>query len=399
MNARLASLQTYPFQKLAALLQGIEPPKDRSPIRLFVGEPQDAAPSFVLEALARGLDGVSRYPATRGSAELRQSVAGWANRRFRLTRRPLDPERHVLPVAGTREALFSIAQAVIDDSAEPRPAVLMPNPFYQIYEGAALLAGARPHYVNTLESNGYHMDLASVPEQVWRQTRLVYLCSPGNPTGAVLSRAQWAQILALSREHGFVIVSDECYSEIYFDESDPPMGLLQAADALGVEYKNCLAFNSLSKRSNLPGLRSGFVAGDPALLDAYFQYRMYQGSALPPPCQVASVAAWDDEAHVEQNRRRYRDRFDAVLEILSGVLQARRPEGGFFLWLATPQDDETFSRELYARENVLVLPGRYLARVSDGIDPGANRVRVALVAPLEECVEAARRIRNYVESL
>lgn len=400
MNPRLARLQPYPFQKLAALLTGLEPPKDRSPIRLSIGEPQDAAPPPVLEALAAGLAGVARYPATRGSPELRDAIARWANRRYRLARRSLDPGREVLPVAGTREALFSIAQALIDGSRPATPAVLMPNPFYQIYEGAALLAGAEPWYVNTTDANGYRLEFSSVPVDVWRRTQLLYVCTPGNPAGAVLTQSDWADIFALSERHGFVIVSDECYSEIYVDETDPPLGVLQAAAALGIEgYRNCLAFNSLSKRSNLPGLRSGFVAGDAQLIERYFEYRTYQGCALPPPTQAASIAAWDDETHVQANRARYRERFDAVLEILGGVLDIARPAAGFYLWPALPQDDETFCRELYARENVLVLPGRYLSRAAHGIDPGAGRARIALVAPLEQCVEAARRMRRYIESL
>lgn len=400
MNARLAGLQPYPFEKLAALLQGIEAPKHKPPIRLSIGEPQHAAPPLVLEALAKNLASVSAYPATRASPELRRSIADWANRRFGLRLQPLDPERHVLPVAGTREALFSIAQAVIDAAAPASPVVMMPNPFYQIYEGAALLAGARPYFVNTLEASGYRMDFAAVPEQVWEQTQLLYVCSPGNPTGAVLTLQDWAEIIELSQRHGFFTAADECYSEIYFDESDPPPGLLQAADRLGVaDYKNCLVFHSLSKRSNLPGLRSGFVAGDPAIIERYFGYRTYQGCALPPPTQAASIAAWNDEIHVRQNRDQYRTKFNAVLDVLDGVLDVRRPAAGFYLWPRTPGDDEAFARGLYAREHVLVLPGSYLSRSINGINPGAGRVRMALVAPLEKCVEAAERIRRYVKSL
>jgi N-succinyldiaminopimelate aminotransferase len=400
MNARLAGLHSYPFQKLTALLDGVTPPKDKSPIRLSIGEPQHAAPAFVLEALAKNLAGLSMYPATKASPELRRSIASWANRRFKLDRTPLDPERHVLPVAGTREALFSIAQATIDPNASRSAIVLMPNPFYQIYEGAALLAGAQPHYVNTVEENGYRMDFAAVPEHVWRQMQLVYLCSPGNPTGAVMKAEDWKQVIELSQRYGFLIASDECYSEIYFDEAHPPIGLLQAAQSAGVsDYKNCLVFHSLSKRSNLPGLRSGFVAGDPAVIEQYFQYRTYQGCALPPPTQVASIAAWDDETHVRQNRTQYRAKFEAVLEILQGVLPVSWPDASFYLWPQTPIDDCTFARDLYARENVLVLPGSYLSREADGTNPGARRLRIALVAPLEECVSAAKRIRHYVESI
>ena len=399
MNARLAALQPYPFQKLAALIEGIEPPKHKAPIRLSIGEPQHAAPALVLDALAKNLNGVSTYPSTKGSLALRQSIASWANRRFKLDRQALDPERHVLPVAGTREALFAIAQTVIAPAAEP-PLVIIPNPFYQIYEGAALLAGARPYFVNTVEANGYRMDLASVPEHVWRQTQLLYVCSPGNPTGAVLTLRDWTNIIELSQRHGFVIASDECYSEIYFDEAAPPPGVLGAAAQMGLrDYTNCLAFHSLSKRSNLPGLRSGFVAGDPAILVDYFNYRTYQGCALPPPTQAASIVAWNDEAHVRENREQYRKKFDVVLEKLGGTLRVRRPDASFYLWPRTPVDDEMFARELYRQENVLVLPGSYLSRSVDGINPGADRVRMALVASPEECIEAAERIRRCVESL
>lgn len=399
MNARLAALQPYPFQKLAALIEGIEPPKQKAPIRLSIGEPQHAAPALVLDALAKNLNGVSTYPSTKGSPALRQSIAHWANRRFKLDRQALDPERHVLPVAGTREALFAIAQTVIAPADDP-PLVIIPNPFYQIYEGAALLAGARPYFVNTVEANGYRMDLASVPQNVWRRTQLLYVCSPGNPTGAVLTPSDWKEIIELSQRHDFIIASDECYSEIYFDEAAPPPGVLEAAAEMGLsDYKNCLAFHSLSKRSNLPGLRSGFVAGDPAILVDFFNYRTYQGCALPPPTQTASIVAWNDEAHVRQNRDQYRQKFDVVLEKLGGTLDVRRPDASFYLWPRTPVDDETFTRELYRRENVLVLPGSYLSRSVDGINPGTDRVRMALVASPEECIEAAERIRRCVESL
>jgi N-succinyldiaminopimelate aminotransferase len=401
MNSRLASLQPYPFQRLAKLIQGVQPPADKAPIRLSIGEPQHAAPSFVLEALRDNLAGLSIYPLTKGSPELRQAIAHWANQRFQLARQPLDPERHLLPVAGTREALFSIAQAVVDRrSHAEQPVVLMPNPFYQIYEGAALLSGARPFFLNTTDANGYRMDFSRVPAELWEQVQLVYVCSPGNPTGAVLGHDDFAALLELAERHNFLIASDECYSELYFDETRPSVGLLQVAAALGApDYRRCLVFHSLSKRSNLPGLRSGFVAGDAAVIEAYGHYRTYHGCALPPPTQAASVAAWNDEVHVRDNRRQYREKFDAVLEILEPVLPVERPDAGFYLWPRTPQDDETFTRELYARENVLVLPGSYLSRHAQGMNPGAGRVRMALVAPLKECVEAARRVRNYVESL
>jgi N-succinyldiaminopimelate aminotransferase len=401
MNSRLASLQRYPFERLATLIQGVTPPANKPPIKLSMGEPQHAAPAFVLEALTQNLNGLSNYPTTKGSPALRTAIADWAMRRFQLDKLKLDPERHVLPVAGTREALFSIAQAVIDRrSHAEQPVVIAPNPFYQIYEGAALLAGARPFFLNTTEENGYRMDFAKVPDEVWEQVQMIYICSPGNPTGAVMSHKDLAMLLGIAEEHDFLICSDECYSEIYFDEAKPPVGLLQVANDLGLEdYRRCLVFHSLSKRSNLPGLRSGFVAGDAEVIAEYFQYRTYQGCALPPPTQAASVSAWGDEAHVAENRALYRKKFDAVLEILKPVLDVKKPEAGFYLWPKLSISDETFTRELYARENVLTLPGSYLSRQAQGTNPGANRVRLALVAGLDECVEAAKRIRNYVESL
>ena len=397
MNPRLASLQSYPFQKLANLIDGIKPP-GKTPIRLSVGEPQHAAPPFVLEALRASFAGYSNYPTTKGSVALREAIVTWANRRFKLDKQPLDPERHVLPVAGTREALFAIASVVVD-ATRSEPVVISPNPFYQIYEGAALLAGAQPLFLNTAESSNYQMDFSAVPAGVWSRVQLVYVCSPGNPTGAILDKAGFSELIELAEKHDFVIASDECYSEIYVDETAPPPGLLEVAAEMGVkDYRRCLAFHSLSKRSNLPGLRSGFVAGDSKVLDQFFQYRTYQGCALPPPTQAASVAAWGDEVHVAKNRALYREKFDKVLEILSPVLPVQRPPAGFYLWPELPTDDEQFTRELYARENVLVLPGRYLSRDTEQGNPGIERARLALVAPVAECVEAAQRIRNYVES-
>jgi N-succinyldiaminopimelate aminotransferase len=400
MNPKLAALHRYPFEKLADLLKGVTPPSDKTPISLAIGEPKHAAPRFVLEELIAHLDSVSSYPATRGQAPLRAAMAAWATRRYGLTDVPLDPDRHILPVAGTREALFSIVQAVVDSSQHQRPVVIMPNPFYQIYEGAALLARAEPYYLNTLPESGFRMDFSQVPKDILARTQLVFICSPGNPTGAVMTSADMAELIALADREDFVIASDECYSEIYFEEGAPPTGLLQVAHSLGIaDYRRCLVFHSLSKRSNLPGLRSGFVAGDGALLQAYLQYRTYQGAALPLFTQAASIKAWGDEAHVRENRRLYREKFDAVLEILRPVLKVEKPDASFYLWPHTPQDDETFARELYQRENVLVLPGSYLSRTAHGVNPGHARVRMALVASLAECVEAARRIRRYIESL
>lgn len=398
MNPRLARLHPYPFQKLAQLTADCTPPKDKSPITLAVGEPKHDAPAFVLEAMRAHLDGLSRYPLTRGTRDLREACGAWATRRFGL-RAALDPERHVLPACGTREALFSVVQALVGRLGHALPVVVTPNPFYQIYEGAALLAGAEIYYVNTSAADGYRMDLAGIPEAVLERTQLVFLCSPGNPTGRVLSHEELAQAIALSQRYGFILAADECYSEIYFDEAAPPVSLLQVADALGLDdYKNCLVFHSLSKRSNLPGLRSGFVAGDPRLIADFLRYRTYHGSAMSEAAQAASSAAWRDEAHVRANRELYRRQFDAVLEILAPVLAIERPQAGFYLWPAVPGgDDEAFARELYRRENVLVLPGRYLSRPAHGGDPGNGRARMALVASFDECVEAARRVRRFIE--
>ncbi len=400
MNSRLAGLQTYPFQKLAGLTRGVTPVPGKAAIRLSIGEPQHEAPRFVLEEIGTQLYTLSSYPTTQGLPALREAIASWANRRFHLERIALDPQRHVLPASGTREALFSIVQALIDPADHARPVVIMPNPFYQIYEGAALLAGAEPYFLNTVAQSGYRMDFDSVPADIWKRTRLLFLCSPGNPTGAVLGREEFAHIIELAERHDFVIASDECYSEIYFDEESPPPGILEVASELGIaDFRRCVAFHSLSKRSNLPGLRSGFVAGDGQIMGDYLQYRTYHGCSLPGLAQAASIKAWGDETHVRANRDLYRAKFDAVLEILAPVLDVAQPEAGFYLWPRTPQDDETFARGLYASENVLVLPGSYLSRTASGINPGCERVRIALVPPLAECIEAAHRIRHHVESL
>lgn len=397
MNSRLAGLQPYPFQKLAELTRGVTPAPGKSLIRLSIGEPQHAAPRFVLEEINAQLHTLSAYPSTHGLPALRSAIAAWAQRRFRVA---LDPERHVLPVSGTREALFSIVQAVIDPADKARPVVIMPNPFYQIYEGAAILAGAEPYFLSTTAESGYRMDFDSVPADIWQRTRLLFLCSPGNPTGAVLDRKELAGVIELAQRHDFVIVSDECYSEIYFDESLPPPGILEVASELGItDFRRCLAFHSLSKRSNMPGLRSGFVAGDGEIMAKYLLYRTYHGCSLSSLAQAVSIKTWGDENHVRENRDLYRAKFDAVLEILKPVMEVSRPDASFYLWPRTPKDDETFTRDLYASENVLVLPGSYLSRTVNGVNPGHNRVRMALVAPLAECVEAAQRIRHHVESL
>ena len=398
MNANLKRLHPYPFERLAQLKKGLVPPGDRQHIALSIGEPGHATPHFIQEALLSHLHGLSRYSNTLGLHELRQAIAAWLARRFALPAENIDPESQILPVNGTREALFSFAQCVLDGGE--KPVVIMPNPFYQIYEGAALLAGAEPYYVNTLEENGYLPDFDAVPEAIWRRCRLVYLCSPGNPTGAVLDQSGHQRLLELAERYQFLIAADECYSEIYADEDNPPPGLLQSAHAMGNSaFRRCIVFHSLSKRSNAPGLRSGFVAGDAQVLRRYFQYRTYHGCAMPLPTQHASSAAWQDETHVRQNRQQYREKFTAVLDILDTVCSVSRPPASFYLWLKTPIADSEFARRLFAQENITVLPGSFLSRTSNGIDPGRHHVRIALVAPLQECREAANRIRNFINSL
>lgn len=398
MNPDLQKLQPYPFERLHALKSGLTPP--RLPhIALSIGEPKHATPAWITAAGREQLEpGLARYPLTRGQPELRHAIADWVTRRFELPNGSIDAERHVLPVNGTREALFAFAQAVIDRS---RPAlVVSPNPFYQIYEGATLLAGARPHFVSCTADSGYLPDFAAVSSEIWDACQLLYLCSPGNPTGAVVSQQQQQQLIRLAEEHDFVIAADECYSEIYSDEDAPPVGLLQAAAAMGnTDYRRCVVFHSLSKRSNAPGLRSGFVAGDAEVLAGFLRYRTYHGCAMPLHHQQASIAAWNDEAHVVDNRRQYREKFDAVLATLDGCLEVGRPDAGFYLWPRTPVSDEDFARELFAQQNVTVLPGRYLSRDVAGHNPGVGHVRMALVASLDECVEAAQRIKQFVSNL
>lgn len=397
MNPDLDQLHPYPFEKLRQLLQGIEPPADRPHIALSIGEPKHPAPHFVVESLIAHTHQLSQYPLTRGTEALREAMAGWLDRRFALEGH-IDAQA-VLPVNGTREALFAIAQCLVDRSA-PRPTVMMPNPFYQIYEGAALLAGARPRYLPCGEETGFLPDLDAVSAEEWRDCQLIYLCSPGNPTGAVMDPPSLQRLIRLADEHDFVIASDECYSEIYFDEDAPPPGLLQAAAEIGRDgFERCLVFHSLSKRSNLPGLRSGFVAGDRALIERFLLYRTYHGCAMPPATQSASISAWGDEDHVRANRERYRQKFDAVLDILADNLAPQRPDAGFYLWAETPIDDREFARRLFAEQNVTVLPGQFLSRPVAGRNPGRGRVRMALVAPLEECREAALRIAEFTRSL
>jgi N-succinyldiaminopimelate aminotransferase len=395
VNPDLARLQPYPFEKLNRLKQGTAPPAGVAHIAMSIGEPQHAAPGFVTEAIIAHLHGLSSYPTTRGTAALRTAAAEWLVRRFALPVGSVDPERHVLPVNGTREALFAFAQCVVDRARAPL--VLMPNPFYQIYEGAALLAGAEPWFLNADADTGYLPDFGSVPAEVWRRCQLLYVCSPGNPSGAVLDEPSLQRLIALADEHDFVIAADECYSEIYPDEQRAPAGLLGAAARMGREdYRRCVVFHSLSKRSNVPGLRSGFVAGDAELIEKFLLYRTYHGCAMPPHTQAASALAWRDESHVTANRALYRRKFDAVLEILAPVLDVGRPAGGFYLWARTPLADTEFARGLYARHNVTVLPGSFLSRTAHGANPGSGHVRIALVASYEECLEAAGRIRDYV---
>ncbi len=396
MNPDLARLQPYPFERLAALKAGIEPPAGLAHIAMTIGEPQHAPPAFALEALGAALDGLGGYPATAGLPELRAACAAWLQRRYRLPAGAIDPDTMVLPVNGTREALFAFAQAVVDRGRQAR--VAMPNPCYQIYEGAALLAGATPLFLPCSGHTGWLPDLDAVTDADWAGCQLLYLCSPGNPTGAVAGRDWLERVLALSDRHGFVIASDECYAEIYDDEDAPPPGLLEACAATGRDgFERCVVFHSLSKRSSLPGLRSGFVAGDPAVLAPFLRYRTYHGSAMPLPAQRASIAAWRDDAHARENRALYRRKFDAVLPLLDGVLPVARPAGAFYLWAGVGGDDEDFARRLYAGQNVSVLPGSYLAREAGGANPGRGRVRISLVAGVDACAEAAHRIRTFIE--
>ena len=398
MNPDLLRLQPYPFERLSDLLAGVAVPEDLYPVSLSIGEPRHATPGFIAEELITHLHGLSRYPTTRGQLQLRQAIASWLVKRFDLPESTLDPEQQVLPVNGTREALFAFAQCVIDRSAGP--VVLMPNPFYQIYEGAALLAGAVPWYLNTTPETAGKPDFAAVPADTWKRCQLVYICTPGNPTGAVMSIQDLQSLIRLSDEHDFIIASDECYSEIYPDESIRPPGLLQAAAAMGrLDYSRCIVFHSLSKRSNAPGLRSGFVAGESALINGFLQYRTYHGCAMPPATQAASIRAWQDETHVIDNRAMYREKFAAVMDILSPVLDVRIPDAGFYLWPHTPVDGEVFARGLLVHANVTVLPGSYLSRMTATGNPGMDHVRMALVPPLEDCVAAAVRIRHYLASL
>jgi len=397
LNPRLARLQPYPFDKLRALLAGIAPNPALRPIDLSIGEPKHPTPALVKEALGAALDGLAVYPRAAGLPELREAIAAWLRRRYSLP--SLDPATQVLPVNGTREALFAFAQTVIDP-AGGAALVACPNPFYQIYEGAALLAGAVPVFMNATAASGHRMAYEALPDSTWRDVKLLYACSPANPNGTVLRLEDWRRLFELSDRHGFVIASDECYSEIYTDEARQPLGALQAARHLGRSgFTRLAVFSSLSKRSNAPGLRSGSVAGDAALLKQFLLYRTYHGCAMSIAVQRASIAAWNDEAHVRENRRLYAEKFSAALGLVKAPLAAYAPEGGFYLWMRTPIDDAEFARGLQRDYNVLVLPGSFLARDAHGENPGQGYVRIALVAPLAECVEALERIGEFAARL
>ncbi|WP_374511277.1 succinyldiaminopimelate transaminase [Niveibacterium sp.] len=394
MNPRLDLLQPYPFERLRQLFAGVEPPVAQRPVRLSIGEPQHATPAFIQEALVMNLRGLSAYPTTAGGDALRETIAAWLTQRYALAH--VDAAHEVLPVCGSREALFAFAQAVVD-AAATKPLVVCPNPFYQIYEGAALLSGAEPVFLNQLPENDFGLDLDSLTADQWSRVQLMFVCSPGNPTGKVLQLEDWKRLFEYADRYGFVIAADECYSEIYFDEGKPPLGALEAAKALGRSgYERLVVFSSLSKRSNVPGLRSGFVAGDRAVLKQFLLYRTYHGCAMSLPVQAASVAAWRDETHVRDNRTLYREKFAALKPILDPALEVQLPDAGFYFWARTPIDDREFARELFAATHVTVLPGQFLSRESRGVNPGAGFVRIALVASHDECVDAAQRIAAFV---
>ena len=394
MNPRLDLLHPYAFEKLRKLLAGVTPAAGLKPVSLQIGEPQHPAPQLVKDALTGAMGALAKYPLTKGLPELREALAAWLARRYAIP--APDVESEILPVAGSREALFAIAQTVLDP-AEGDALVICPNPFYQIYEGATLLGGARPYYLNLTQANGFRCDWQSVPEDVWKRTRLVFTCSPNNPTGRVMTLEEWKPLFELADRHGFVIVSDECYSEVYFDESSPPLGALAAAHRLGrKDYARLVVMGSLSKRSNVPGLRSGFAAGDRKVIERFALYRTYHGAAVSNTVQLGSAAAWKDEAHVVENRRLYREKFAAFYERVNPVLPLARPEAAFYYWIAVPGgDDLAFTRDLYAAANVMVLPGSYLSRDAHGSNPGRGFVRIALVSTVEDTLEAAARIAEF----
>ncbi len=392
MNQNLNLLQPYPFQRLKDLFAGSTPNTKYNPVNLSIGEPKHTTPAIIQESLIRNIAGLANYPTTIGSLELRQAIADWASRRYGIP--ALDVNKEIIPVNGSREALFSFAQAVID-TTKPNPVVISPNPFYQIYEGAAFLAGAEPYFINTLPESQHRMYFDDVPVSVLNRTQLVYVCSPGNPSGKVMSLDDWKQLFQLSDQYGFVIAADECYSEIFFDETNPPLGALQAAHQLGRDYSRLIVFSSLSKRSNVPGMRSGFVAGDATIIAKFLLYRTYHGCAMSPAVQAASTTAWNDEAHVVENRRLYSEKFNTITPLLKQVWSAvEMPDAAFYLWVQTEQDDTKLALQLYRDLNITVLPGSFLAREAHGINPGKGFIRMALVATLSECIEAAQRIQQ-----
>jgi N-succinyldiaminopimelate aminotransferase len=395
MNPDLNKLQPYPFQKLFALFQGVTPNPGYRAISLSIGEPKHITAQFIKDTLTRNLDGLASYPTTAGTDALRSAISNWLARRYDI--RAPDFKTQVLPVNGSREALFSFAQTIIDRQ-HPDPAVICPNPFYQIYEGAAFLAGATPYFLNTLPTDNYALNFSQLGVDIWQRTQLIFVCSPGNPCGRVIPLEEWNTLFEMSDRYGFVIASDECYSEIYFDT--PPLGALEAAQKLGRDdYRNLVIFSSLSKRSNVPGMRSGFVAGDARLIEKFALYRTYHGSAMNPAIQAASIAAWSDEAHVIENRHLYAEKFSRVMDILTPVLPVTLPDASFYLWINTPISDTLYAQNLYRDYNVTVLPGSFLARSAQGINPGENFVRLALVAGVDETVEAAHRIAKYSREL
>jgi N-succinyldiaminopimelate aminotransferase len=403
MNPGLKHLHRYPFEKLRDLKASLSPPDDLSAIPLAIGEPRHPVPEFILNTLNKHLGDINHYPLTGGSLPLRQTLSQWLNTRFQLTNHPLEADTHVLPVNGTREALFSFIQCVINP--EEQQQVLLPNPFYQIYEGATLLAGATPTYLNCLAENDFLPDFSAIDANVWKNCRVLVICTPNNPSGKVMDISTLQQLIRLSDEHNFLILSDECYSEIYPDENHPPPGLLQAAHQLGrSHYKNCVVFNSLSKRSNAPGLRSGLVAGDPEIIQQFLRYRTYHGCAMSPMIQAASISAWQDEQHVIKNRQQYREKFTLFATELADLWPMEQPDAGFFLWPSTDKlpghfSDTTLTQALFQEQHITVLPGSYLSRTANGMNPGTNRVRMALVASLSECEEIIQRLQLFIKGL
>lgn len=394
MNPHLNLLQPYPFQRLRDLFSGLTPNPAFSPVNLSIGEPKHATPHIISDALVKNLSGLASYPTTIGVPALREAINQWLQRRYGIP--ALNIDKAILPVNGSREALFAFAQAVINTTVSEQPVVISPNPFYQIYEGAAFLAGAQPYFINTTADNDFVMDLTQVPAEILKRTQLVFVCSPGNPSGKVMDVAAWKTLFELSDQYGFVIASDECYSEIYFDEGQTPVGALQAAHTLGRDFKRIVMFSSLSKRSNVPGMRSGFVAGDESIIEKFALYRTYHGCAMNPAVQAASTVAWNDEAHVIENRVLYNEKFNAVTPVLKQVWsRTQMPDAAFYLWIDTQQDDTGVAKRLYADLNITVLPGSFLAREAHGINPGKGFIRMALVASSEETIAAAHRILTH----